>query len=227
MDGSSRTYGGGIYANTGCDPVLDTVYITEQEMYGTSWCYGAGLYLNASNATLNEVYIERNLLTNTSRAYGGGIYCTSSPTGQFNNVYIRENVLVSSSWCYGAGIYFNDSSPTLVNVLISDNEMGGTASSYSGGGIICRSNANPTLTNVTVSGNYRVGNGNINGTGIYIDNSTVIAKNTIFWNNNAGPEVDLNAGTLTATYSDVRGSWPGLGNIDQLPQFVGGGDILF
>jgi len=50
--------------------------------------------------------------------------------------------------------------------------------------------------------------------------------NSILWEDSAGtdPEIYVNPGSPTVTYSDVQGGWPGTGNIDSNPIFVGGGD---
>jgi hypothetical protein len=73
---------------------------------------------------------------------------------------------------FGGGIYCNNSSPSLQNIIISDN-----STFYIGGGILCH-NSNPTLMNVTIMGNTAY-----MGAGIYFYNSSPSLQNvTISWN---------------------------------------------
>jgi predicted outer membrane repeat protein len=74
-------------------------------------------------------------------------------------------------------------------------------------------NASPEIRNCTFSGNEaEMGGGIYSGT-----NSSPTITNCIVWNNYAGigTEELYNDGTSTAivTYSDVKGGWPGEGNI--------------
>ncbi|MCK4339920.1 MAG: right-handed parallel beta-helix repeat-containing protein, partial [Candidatus Cloacimonetes bacterium] len=70
----------------------------------------------------------------------------------------------------GGGIFLWESSPSLDNVIITDN----SASAW-GGGIYCWDSCSPSLENVTVSENT--------GGGIYCrDNSSPNLVNCIFWN---------------------------------------------
>jgi predicted outer membrane repeat protein len=78
----------------------------------------------------------------------------------------------------GGGIFCHESSPSLVNVTISDNSAG------SGGGICCESNyspSSPSLVNVTISGN----DANVNGGGIWCYYSSPNLTNVIITGNSA------------------------------------------
>lgn len=76
---------------------------------------------------------------------GGGIYNNqSSPT--LTNLTIRDNNAADQ----GGGVYnYNNSSPTLSNVMISGNEI----STNAGGGIYNDDHSSPHLTNVIIRGN--------------------------------------------------------------------------
>jgi len=117
----------------------------------------------------------------------------------------------------GPGIYTNDSSPTIVNCTIVENESDGielrsTSRPEILNSIIARnhghglSGAYPTITNCTVVQNTRLG----------IYHSSAIVLNSII-RDNADGEIDRRA---QATYSNIKGGWPGLGNIDADPCFV-------
>jgi predicted outer membrane repeat protein len=77
--------------------------------------------------------------------------------------------------CCGGGIYCEYSSPSLLNVTITDNSAGGY-----GGGIYCN-NASPNLTNLTITGNSA-----IQGSGIYCEESDPFLVNVNIINNSTG-----------------------------------------
>lgn len=68
------------------------------------------------------------------------------------------------------------------------------------------------LTNVTFGGNWAE-----DGTAMLNEESNPIIQNSIIWDENA---FNFYSGTPFITYSDVRGGYPGLGNIDADPMFV-------
>ncbi len=123
----------------------------------------------------------------------------------------------------GGGIYCQHSSPSLVNVSITNN------TAFSGGGINFF-NSNPSLENVTISDNLASSGG-----GIYCSLSSLNLINSILWNNST-EEIYFNQSTdsssIAAYYSDIEGgqdsivtndngtvTW-GTGNIDVYPLFV-------
>ncbi|MBT7469661.1 MAG: hypothetical protein HN692_04560, partial [Candidatus Cloacimonetes bacterium] len=120
----------------------------------------------------------------------------------------------------------SSSSPSLVNVVISDN-----IANSRGGGIYCYSNSNPNLLNVTISGNSAT-----TGGGIYCRNSSSPSLlNCIMWNDSP-QEIYFygypGANTITIAYSDIQGGEYGIvtddngtvyweaGNIATDPLFV-------
>ena len=82
-------------------------------------------------------------------------------------------------------------------------------------------NSGGSMTNVTITDNRTSTNNTINGSGLWCDGGgNVTVKNSISWNNNTGAEVFLGTGSFTITFSDVRGGWTGVGNINTNPVFV-------
>jgi len=71
---------------------------------------------------------------------------------------IKNLTIRNGSAYYRGGIYCNESSPSLVNVTITENSAG-----YGGGGIFCSLESSPSLENVTITGN----SANAYGGGIY------------------------------------------------------------
>jgi len=98
---------------------------------------------------------------------GSLIYCSNSSCILIKNSAITNNL-------DGRGISCGESSPTLINVTISNN-----ISQNYGGGIYCTESSNPHLVNVTISGNSAAGAG-----GVYCSyNSNPMFENVIIADN--------------------------------------------
>jgi hypothetical protein len=100
------------------------------------------------------------------------------------------------------------------NNIIVDNSAGNA-----GGGISiqCSFPDGHNITNNTITGNSADLGGSI---ALFLSAYPVIT-NTILWDNSA-PEIYISegGGNPTVTYSDITGSWPGVGNIDEDPLFI-------
>jgi hypothetical protein len=108
------------------------------------------------------------------------------------NSIISDNYLQhdSGGGVSGGGIYCENSSPSLINVTISNNADGGIVS----GG------AHPLQK----------------GNDMNNRDSNLILINSIVWNNG----INMSEGSLVATYSNIINGWEGEGNIDADPQFT-------
>ncbi len=93
---------------------------------------------------------------------------------------------------------------------------GNTAQEF-GGGIRCRADSNLTITNCTITENAALHGGGVTCE----DYSSPTITNCILWGD-VPEEVYIESGNPAVTYSDVQGGWPGEGNIDADPLFVGG-----
>ena len=114
----------------------------------------------------------------------------------------------NGSTIYGGGIYIRGASPTISNLIVTQN-----SATHRAGGIYCTQGSNPTLNNVTVVGN-RAGD---NQGGIHaFQNSNPIVVNSIFRDNDP-PEIPQ---AVEITFSNVEGGFEGEGNIDADPLFV-------
>jgi hypothetical protein len=83
-------------------------------------------------------------------------------------------------------------------------------------------NADFHSTNDTIADNVDYG---IMMTGTGLISSTAWLSNTIIWGHTwSFTTTRPTAFSMHATYCDVEGGWPGIGNIDLDPSFVGGGD---
>ncbi|TEB05938.1 Chitinase A1 precursor [Pelotomaculum schinkii] len=203
--GNSASYtGGGMYNFYNNSPMLTNVTFS-----GNSAVYGGGMSnFNSSSPTLINVTFSGNYASNRS---GGGMWNDNS-SPKLTNVTFSGN----SAGIHGGGMS-NDhySSPTLTNVTFSGNH-----SDYAGGGME-NFDSSPTLTNVTFSGNTARNSGG----GMYNHNSSPTLSNCILWGNSGAQIYDGSFSNPTVTYSDIQGGYPGNGNIDADPLFVGPGNL--
>ncbi len=165
--------------------------------------YGGGIYITNSSPVISACIIEYN----HASWDGGGIYCTNS-SPKINNCKIRWNTANH----YGGGVFSIGSGPILNNCVISYNtaDYGAGSCSYGGG-------TNPEIINSTISMNSA---GAAGGGGIAcLSSSSQTVTNSILWNDS--PD-EIYGCTSPVTYSDVRGGFPGEGNIDEDPVFLEG-----
>ncbi len=107
----------------------------------------------------------------------------------------------------GGGIDIFESSPTIINNIITDNIAD------VGGGISCDA-CSSIIMNNTITDNTATSGG-----GIYcINTNSPYVANTILWNN--GDEIYSDTATITVEHSNIEGNYPGTGNIDADPLFV-------
>lgn len=229
IDGSDITTVVTFSSGEGKDSVLDGFTVTNGKGAYDPIYYtiGGGIYCrdHSSPSILNCV-IEKN-----GGNAGDGIACrnNSSPYLAYNTikehaVTFRGAGLFCCDFCspeivccavlsnqadYGAGIYCeNQCHPNITNSLLADNN--GT---LLGGAIYCEQNSNATVLYSTIAGNNTYG---------IVSNysSTVTVTDSILWDNTWYELHAINGGQINVTYSDVKGGWPGAGNIDQDPLFI-------
>ncbi|MHC4316199.1 MAG: choice-of-anchor Q domain-containing protein, partial [Planctomycetota bacterium] len=158
---------------------------------------------NGSSPTLTNCTFSDN---STDRGGGAMKNYMSSPT--LINCTFSNN---SAGWGGGAINNVAQSHPILTNCTFIGNSSG-----WSGGGIDNMS-SNPTLTNCTFSSNSAgwFGGGMNNGAG-----SSPRLTNCIIWGNTSQEITTDGEGAIVISFSDVRGGWPGAGNINANPLFV-------
>ncbi|MCB2222357.1 MAG: right-handed parallel beta-helix repeat-containing protein [Bacteroidetes bacterium] len=192
-----------------CDPVLQNITISNNN--------GIGIYCDQSNPVIENVFISGNtgglmcinnsnpdMLNTTIYGNGYGIACENASNPYLYNAEISgnngrgvlcssnsnpflENVLITGN---KGGIYCSQSSPTLINVTISENTVNGFWSSGGyGGGIYCEDHSSPLLENVIISDNSVTkswqGTGGFGG-GVYCkDSCDLVLKNVLFSGNSA------------------------------------------
>lgn len=165
---------------------------------------------NSSSPMIRNNVIENNSVSEFS---GGGIYCVGASPTITGNV-IARNTAVSA----GGGIYCTAGSPTISSNMIAEN------SAWVGGGIYLLEFCYALIANNTITGNTATYGGGID---CYM--SDPLITNTIIRDNIApnGPEIYGYLGSQAVTFCNVKGGWPGTGNIDADPLFIdpSGGDF--
>ena len=106
----------------------------------------------------------------------------------------------------------------IINNVICHNSapLGGF---YNGGGIFINSALSVTIENTTVYGNRAALDGGIVVINVLPGQGYI--TNSIIWGNFYG-QLNLDS-TISVTYCDIDGGWPGEGNIDCCPEFCSPG----
>ncbi|NQU67477.1 MAG: T9SS type A sorting domain-containing protein [Candidatus Marinimicrobia bacterium] len=167
----------------------------------SDWYFGGGIHLESHcNPQLLNL-----IITGNSATKGSGVFCRNYCSPTIKNVKIHDNY---SSHNGGGITLYNNSNPILIDVSITDNYT-----ESNGGGIYGNLNCYPISENVTIAGN----NANNNGGSVWFTNNCEInLLNSIIWGNTPGSH----SISMSATYSDIQGSWAGEGNIDMNPLFT-------
>ena len=181
----------------------------------------------ASNITIlkggGAVVIKSSNLTKATLLDGftitGGMYNMISQAGGIQNTSSSptlSNLIISdNTGDFSGGIYNNNSSPIITNVLIKSN-----TGLYFAGGMYNGNNSSPILTNVTISGNTGAASD-----GMYNDNSFPKIRNSIIWGNGVNNMVVSNGSAATYLNSIAQGvTATGVSNTDPLFKDATNGD---
>jgi PKD repeat protein len=200
--------GGAMFLFSGCSPEISHCTLSNNTAAagGAIWCQDSSPTI--TNCTITD---------NSAQEGGGGI-----DVG-WSNLTIDKCTLSGNSGDDGGAISIRwDSTASISNCVISGN----TASD--GGAVHCE-DSNPTIANCTISGNTVTGEGGAISSYDYDEagrGPTVL--NTILWGDTVGgspDEIHVDFGaSISVTYSDIQGGWPGTDNIDCNPEFVDSGD---
>ncbi len=170
--------------------------------------YGAGVFCQGgSSPTLANCAIMGN---GNTAAYGGGVACRDGSSPTLTNCAISGNTAGP-----GGGVYCAYGSPTLTNCTINGN-----TSSYRGGGIFSEGASSPSLVNCTISGNAA----NDVGGGVYCWSGDATLTNCILWGDSP-QEIYVVSANVLLNHCDVRGGWPGDGNLDADPLLTPDGHL--
>lgn len=220
---TAKLKGGGVYCSASSSPVFVDCTISNNSSEK-----GGGMYVSLSSPSLTRCVISNNWTTGV----GGGIYCFLSPM-TLDRCTVSGNAAQSA----GGGIYCNASNPTVTASTISANRA-----NSKGGGIYCLS-ASPELTNCVITENgaglgagiysaalsvpeltHCTFNGNTatdRGCAVYCNQSSPTIINSILWGDSPVEIYAEGFASPHVTYSDIQGDYPGEGNIDADPMFLG------
>jgi hypothetical protein len=228
FDGNWAAQGGGMYNTDDSAPTVIECAFTENVAF-----LGGGMSNDASSPMVSGCIFTGNI----GSSQGGGMSNSRSSTPTLVNCTFASNY-----GTYGGGGMYNthDSDATLFNCALISN------SAYGGGGAMQGFRARSTLANCTfiantseagsgalsiISSNWTVNNSTFaansspRGRAVGCDSkqhqypSSVQMVNCVLWD--GGNEVLNDDGsTISITYSDVQGGWPGQGNVDGDPLFL-------
>ncbi|MEW6236197.1 MAG: choice-of-anchor Q domain-containing protein [Candidatus Omnitrophota bacterium] len=225
----SRTYfvgnGGGVFCEKESSPVIVSCTITENIA-----TQGGGIYcFENSKPFVSHCVISKN----ESRNSGGGIYSypASSPIIQYT--YMLGNKSEST----GGAIYSDESSLSISNSIMAGNIAGMLGSAFYSN--CAEPNTILQIAYCVMAYNQVLNEDTAmpNRAAIVYNGNNMEISHSIIWGNfpdeilsnvGEGPGMDL----IPVSWSDVRGGYEGVGNIDGDPQFVkpwdgAGGDFHF
>jgi len=232
IDNVANATGGGIFCDSGSNGLIENNNILRNSTGTVDLGVGGGIRCENSSPTINKNVISDN----AAFLRAGGVFCRNSANPTISNNTISDNTARG-----GAGINLEQSSP-----FITTNVISGNVAELHGGGITARAYSKPTIVNnliyeneatqdaggglrfyechhltPEVTNNTIIANHAPSGGGVQCISSSPIITNTILWGNTATiyPEIKVTSGTPTVTYCDVKGGWPGKGNIDVDPLF--------
>jgi hypothetical protein len=189
---------------------------------------GGGIHcINHSSPLMRD-----NIITGNRADYlGGGIFMHESDFGRFTN-----NVVVHNDGGYGGGVAVEGGAPIVANSIISLN--GATSDGggchlkncqarllnclivfngtvyWDGGGVWCWNVVGGLIANCNIMYNS-VGDPTSWGGGIEVLSGSPLITNCIVREND---NEEISSGTVT--YSNVKGGYPGTGNIDEPPYLM-------
>ena len=193
-DGQSPEWsGGGVYIQHE-SPAISNCKIINNYAYK-----GMGCYIESGSPIIRNCTISNNG-TNTSTC-SGAITCESNASPLIIDCIIQGNRGRS-----GGAIYcYSGSAPSFTNCLITGNKG-------SVGGAMRSINSNPKFYNCAISKNTAEASGG----GITSESGVASLINCILWGNTPN---EIN-GAPAITYSDIKGNWLGVGNINADPCFA-------
>mgnify|MGYP002622835397 FL=1 len=195
--------GGGVYCWGGASPTIRRCVVAFNQPNGIACEYFASPLIEET-AIQNNTPVWTSAVPGGTASWGGGISATDSEV-QMIRCELLNNVGSSGGACVFIG-----GTAKLLGCRIAGNrglgairELGSGAFSGFGNHLL--------LVNCTFNA--------MQSSGIVVDSSLVEISNSIVWGSGFEFEV-YGSGQILARHSNIRGGWPGEGNIDQNPMFV-------
>jgi len=177
-----------------------------------NWGGGGGILVSGT-----YVEISNNIIINNAALTCGGGILWDAFSGKIDNNIICFNKTNGSNYGHpisGGGILFYQSAASktvMSNCIIAHN-----LSNEYGGGVGFYNTSSATMINNTLYANEACKA----GSGVYLNKeSTLSIGNSIIYGN-INDEIVYDIAIPKVTYSNIKGGWPGIGNIDSDPLFA-------
>lgn len=209
--------GGGILCNSINNMIISNNKIIYNEANGEYlWDgRGGGIFIWESYVDIINNIIQNNL----AGREGGGIYCNGSAGFHPETVNIEKNLITTNHRC---GVIVDGVKAFIKNNIVANNTTGGTGWDLPSG-LEIRGNAYVYNNVITNNRNIQLPGSN---SGVFSHGGGTLINNIIGGNSRfGGVEIGFPSWGVTGfsvTYCLVWGGYPGLGNINTYPEFVGG-----
>jgi hypothetical protein len=169
---------------------------------------GGGIYLDSGSPTVADCVISGN----ASRS-GGGVVCRFT-RATISRCLIMDNYTEKS----GGGIFVEQSDVNFSGCIFAANRA------TMGQAVLC-SASDANFSNCTFANNSSTGHeGTVVCSSSVFGSSRVLSITNCILRNGGNEIRNSDRSTIVVTYSNVQGGQPGVGNIDEDPQFVFDGD---
>ncbi len=172
---------------------------------------GGAVYNNFSSAYNNDspVFTDCQFIDNTTGMRGGAVQNSWCNTIQTNCIFVGN-----LSTDEGGAVYNDHSAPTYVNCLFNMNHAD------IAGGALCNFDTNAQVINCTFFANTASQGRAVASTDTTITHSLIQVANSILWDQGNEIAKDNSATQVSATYSNIYGSYQGTGNVFVDPRFT-------
>jgi len=215
VDGCTFSGNAAAYAAGGMDNYYADAVVSDCLFTNNSASYGGAIRSLYSQPILRNCVITDNHvpLGASYSTYGGGLF-----SGNDSFTILEECVVAGNAAQYGGGLYHHGSRSRLVNCRVVGN-----VAEHVGGAVYNKSSSGVDMIHCTLAGNTSpLGSGlGCDLVGQSLPGVSELS-NCILWNE--GTEVWNNDDSaITMFFTDIRGGWPGAGNIDADPCFADSG----
>lgn len=206
ISNTSNSIGGGVAVKDGASAVIENSQFFSNTALGEGG--GGAAVVQASLRISESAFVGNSAPSQQS----GGIHVASDSTVSIVDSQIRGN---TASLHGAAASIAPRATLHITNTLLAENSTAsGTANVFAISGDV-------TMINSTMSQNNPQG-----AQAVLVWSGHFTGVNNILWNNALNLQADPPCSDcFTVTYTDIEGGWPGIGNQNADPQFVGTGDF--
>ncbi|MFA5831873.1 MAG: T9SS type A sorting domain-containing protein [Bacteroidota bacterium] len=168
-----------------------------------------GAFGIGGNCRIVRNRILRNTAFGTGSGYGGAAQI-------WNGIITFDGNLIADNYAshWGGAIQANQFNAYVPIITFVNNIFANNSAGTQGGALW----VSGSLSKMTSINNTFVGNTSPNGASLYMQSGSFKALNTILWNSGVSEIVRI-SGSIAVAYSNIRGGFTGVGNIDTNPLF--------